>query len=184
MNAEKQQKEMLKTLIKSSSPIFTETQRFTQWWIWGVIGIIDLITIIIMMIDLSTGPEAGTDAAKQEMMLGFFSIVFTFAFTAVIILAFSMKTLLYANVLKVEFVPFTSKLLSPDMVRHAEVVTYHPIRDYGGWGVRTGKGGTVYNVKGNRGIRFDLLNGKHVLVGSQNPEELASFLRSAGFKVS
>jgi hypothetical protein len=58
-------------------------------------------------------------------------------------------------------------------IRRAAAVTYHPARDYGGWGVRAGRKGMAYNVSGNRGVELELSDGRHLLIGSQRAEELA-----------
>jgi len=55
-------------------------------------------------------------------------------------------------------------------------VTYRPIRDYGGWGWRWGWRGRAYNARGNRGVRLDYADGRHLLLGSQRPEELAEVI--------
>ncbi|NVL91956.1 MAG: hypothetical protein HWN71_02845 [Desulfobacterales bacterium] len=52
-------------------------------------------------------------------------------------------------------------------------MTYNPLKDYGGWGIRYGRGGRAYNVSGNRGVYLELSNGKSLLIGSLQPEELA-----------
>ncbi len=57
-----------------------------------------------------------------------------------------------------------------------EVVTYSPIADYGGWGIKWGRGGLALNARGNRGVRLTLRDGRRVLVGSQRPGELAAAL--------
>jgi len=53
-----------------------------------------------------------------------------------------------------------------------EVKKYHPLRDFGGWGIRFGLSGKAYNVKGNMGLCIVLKNGKKILFGTQNPDEL------------
>lgn len=74
----------------------------------------------------------------------------------------------------VRLVPFPwIKINLTDYVGH-EVVTYHPIREYGGWGIRLTLGGRAYNARGNRGVRITYANGRHVLLGSQQPEQLAN----------
>ena len=60
----------------------------------------------------------------------------------------------------------------------AESVTYRPLRDYGGWGIRRGKGGPAYTVSGNRGVRISLLDGTSLLIGSQRADALAAALHS------
>jgi hypothetical protein len=63
-------------------------------------------------------------------------------------------------------------------IQSCEAVTYRPIRDYGGWGIRCGRKGKAYNVTGNRGVQLELTNGKRLLLGSQQPDELAAAIHS------
>jgi hypothetical protein len=58
-------------------------------------------------------------------------------------------------------------------IRRAAAVTYHPARDYRGWGVRMGRNGMAYNVSGNRGVELELMDDRRLLIGSQRAEELA-----------
>ena len=60
-----------------------------------------------------------------------------------------------------------------DQIRGVETRTYRPIRDFGGWGVRSATRGIVYHARGNRGVRLVLASGERVLIGSQRPDELA-----------
>ena len=57
-------------------------------------------------------------------------------------------------------------------IQNAEAVTYRPIMEYGGWGIRFGKNGKAYNVSGNKGVLLTLNEGKPILIGSQKHEEL------------
>ena len=59
-------------------------------------------------------------------------------------------------------------------IRSARVITYDPERDYGGYGIRTMRTGSVYIAAGNRGVRLELATGGIVVIGSARPEELAS----------
>jgi len=75
--------------------------------------------------------------------------------------------------LYIRFYPLTHQKIPFEHIVHCEVRTYNPIREFGGWGIRYGKGGKAYNVSGNRGVQLDLVNGKRLLIGSGRPEELA-----------
>lgn len=59
-------------------------------------------------------------------------------------------------------------------IKSAETVTYDPVRDYGGYGVRITRRGTAYIAGGHRGVRLELVKGGAVLIGSQRPDELVS----------
>lgn len=51
-----------------------------------------------------------------------------------------------------------------------EAREYSPLKEYGGWGIRLGPGGTDYNVRGRMGIQLVLRSGRRVLIGTQDPE--------------
>ena len=51
-------------------------------------------------------------------------------------------------------------------------MTYSPLAEYGGWGIKWGRSGLALNARGDRGVRLTLTDGRRVLVGSQRPEEL------------
>jgi hypothetical protein len=59
-------------------------------------------------------------------------------------------------------------------IERAEAVDYRPIRDYGGWGLRSSfrSGRRAYTVSGSRGVEVDLVDGRRWLIGSQRPVEL------------
>ncbi|MBI3946454.1 MAG: hypothetical protein HY321_11085 [Armatimonadetes bacterium] len=63
-------------------------------------------------------------------------------------------------------------------IRHVEAVSYRPLAEFGGWGIRFGMDGTrAYNARGDRGVRIETTR-RRFLVGSQRPAELAEALRA------
>ena len=61
----------------------------------------------------------------------------------------------------------------------AEIVTYDPVKDYGGYGIRLSPRGRAYIASGNRGVRLTLMKGMKVPLGSQRPQELAQAIAAA-----
>ena len=59
-------------------------------------------------------------------------------------------------------------------IRSVQICTYDPIREYGGYGIRSGRRGKAYIARGRQGVKLVLTTGATVLVGSQQPEELAN----------
>lgn len=59
----------------------------------------------------------------------------------------------------------------------AEVVTYDPVADFGGYGIRSGRGATAYIASGNQAVRLELAGGRKILIGSQDPVRLAGSIR-------
>ena len=91
-----------------------------------------------------------------------------------------LQTQVRADGLFVRFYPFhrRQRKIPLEKVTSFRAVTYRPIWDYGGWGLRCGRGGRAYNVSGRRGVRLEFHDGKHLLIGSQRPEELAAAIES------
>jgi hypothetical protein len=60
------------------------------------------------------------------------------------------------------------KIGRKDILR-VEVREYMPIKEYGGWGIKTGskKYGKAYNVKGKEGLQLYLKDGSRLLFGTQ-----------------
>jgi hypothetical protein len=56
--------------------------------------------------------------------------------------------------------------------------TYEPMREFGGWGIRSGNGGRAFTFRGREGVQLELRSGKKVLIGSQQASGLAAALRA------
>jgi hypothetical protein len=92
-----------------------------------------------------------------------------------------LKTEVRKDGLHIHFYPLMKRVIRFEEITRTDVRTYRPIREYGGWGIRSGLGktGGAYNVSGNRGVQLELSGGKQLLVGSQRPEELAKAIQRA-----
>ncbi|MGW8266876.1 MAG: hypothetical protein ACWGSQ_10940 [Longimicrobiales bacterium] len=66
-------------------------------------------------------------------------------------------------------------------IRKAESVTYSPLSEFGGWGIRAGFGGKrAWTVRGKRAVRLHLRDGTLFYLGSQRPERLLGWIQSVG----
>jgi hypothetical protein len=83
--------------------------------------------------------------------------------------------------LYIRYVPFVKRKIEFQSIERCEARTYNPIREFGGWGIRRGISGRVYNVKGNRGVQL-YLEGRsgrrptRLMLGSQRADELAEVI--------
>lgn len=60
-----------------------------------------------------------------------------------------------------------------------EPVTYSPIREFGGWGMRGGKQKRAWTARGNQALVLTLKDGRRVYLGSDDPAKLESRVRMA-----
>ena len=69
--------------------------------------------------------------------------------------------------------------ISLDSILSAEIMEFRPLMDFGGWGIRNGKGKTKgYFMSGNRGVLITTDVGKKYLFGSDTPERLVQVIKS------
>ena len=148
--------------------VFREVQRFRQAWVW-VLLLLVLLALIVPVIGGILGP--------------LLSLVMVLAGSGLIWLFFVMRlvTEVRADGIYLGFFPFSSqKIMYTTIVGH-RVREYRSIREYGGWGICFNRSGRAYTVSGNLGIQLELSNGKCLLIGTQDPDEL---LRAIGTAVS
>ena len=154
--------------------IFHEEQQFRQVWVWIFIIFPTIIIWYITIQELLFNNPVGNSNASKEMIFVFwigFGILFPLLF---------YKLKLITNVrqdgLYVKFAPFhfSFKKIQLDNLKRHYVRVYNPIREYGGWGIKYGKMGKVYNVSGNRGMQLEFTDRKGLLIGSQKSEQLDS----------
>jgi hypothetical protein len=102
---------------------------------------------------------------------------------AVVVLFLQLETTLAGDTLTVRFgwLPVFQKRIALRDVEHAEVCSYRPIRDFGGWGWRYGRGGVqAFTVQGHSGVCLTMRDGRRYLIGSDRGQELLRALQQRG----
>lgn len=149
---------------------FNEMQRFTQWWLWLIL----LIAITpLFLITLYKGPLLGGESeySKVEFLLLLACCILPF----VVLKSVYLETKIDQKGIYLRFFPLMRKTWRWSEIKRAETVNYGFV---GGWGIRKWtQYGTVYNVRGDAGLAFELKNGKKYLVGTQKKEALESFMK-------
>lgn len=167
-----------------SSYLFREEQTFQQAWIWWTLGLsaalVSGLMAFIMYRQLVQGEPVG-DNPMPNSTLAWFGPLMILIMAGMVLLVRKMKLLteVHSDHLHIRFFPFLTRNIPLSEIVRWEARTYHPIREYGGWGIRYGFKGKAYNVSGNRGVQLELSGGKKLLIGSQRAEELALAIETA-----
>ena len=164
---------------------YTEEQRFTSPWLWILIFIITVVTVLpiwyMFFKQIIIGEQVGSKPISDTgMILLFFGVAGLMGAIIAFIYYATLYTHINAKGVSYMFKPFHRKmhLIPWEDIKSHEVIQYRPILDYGGWGIRYGRGGKAYNVQGNMGLFLTLKSGKTLLIGTQDPETLRSFMKS------
>jgi hypothetical protein len=158
--------------IHPPSALYREDQRF-GWWVYAVlVGMVALTRLPALL------PAAGPLPTAVELSLNIGLILPAILVVGVL----RMTTVVTATEIRVWFgwIPTYRRTLPAGSVARVEVVQYHPVAEFGGWGVRYGRDGErVLNARGDRGVRLHLVDGSRLLIGSQRPEDLALAVEGA-----
>ena len=163
-------------------PLFREVQRFHHWFFWlpivVVVGVIWWQFIQQIVIGRPPGTEPISDWAAWVLTI-VFGIGFP-VFAAIVRLATEVQP----GLLSVRLIPFRGRHIPTHDIQAAYSREYSPMREFGGWGIRLSANGVkAYNAHGNVGVELVLVDGRHVLVGTQRAEELLDALHSAGARI-
>ncbi|MFN5421816.1 MAG: hypothetical protein ACK5AO_00995 [bacterium] len=155
----------MKTEIK-----FTERQHFTQWWLWMIlIGII--ATTSYGAISQHLSDEPGSDTGLLFSLLIFLLVIILFR-------TISLTTQITDEGIMCKLFPFhlSFRVFKWTDIANCHVRKYKPLLEYGGWGLKYGTSGLAYNISGNMGIQLELQDGRKILIGTQQPEEVERVL--------
>lgn len=156
---------------KPHEATFCEVQRFRQIWLWLILAFaaaifwFGFVQQIVFKVPFGTKPAPDIGLITIWLIVG---VILPWFFYAV-----KLITLVKPDGIFFRFVPFHFSYCSIAFsdIQKCDIRSYHPIREYGGWGIRYGFHGKAYNVSGDIGIQFELKNGKKILIGTQKPEE-------------
>lgn len=157
-----------------SGPVFNEEQKFTQRWVQ------------VLLYSVWAGMLVLSIFLAGEREVGLMPAIALFLFISAFVLAFKslqLQTRITGDAISYRFVPVQGRwrvIRRQDIVQMG-LVSYDPLSDYGGWGIRFGRKGIAYTVRGNKGLLIKLPKNKLILIGTSRPDELSSFLHAQGY---
>jgi len=157
--------------------IFAENQRFKQLWFWFVIAMVAGVSFYAFIYQIILGKQFGNSPMSDSKLI--FTVLLSGLFLPLFFFLTELRTRVTEDGLYVKYFPFHQKWLffSPVDIENFRKTKYRPLFEYGGWGIRFGANRKAYNVSGNMGIELTLSNGKHLLIGTQKPDDLESAMQ-------
>jgi hypothetical protein len=163
---------------EASPALFHEAQHFRIWMFWVPILVVTGLVWYEFYQQIIRDNPAGTQPIP-DWAAWVLTIVFGIGFPVV---GFTLRLItdLRSGELQMRVFPFRAARIPLEDVVEAEVREYSGQREYGGFGVRTGRAGKAYTAYGNKGVQLWLKGDERILIGTQRPEELIAVLRKAG----
>ena len=166
-------------MIEKNEIYFREVQRFTQIWVMFLVAIPVVIAWYGAIQQLILHKPFGNNPASDPFMIVIW-IVFGFLFP-IFFLSVKFVTEIKKDGIYILFFPFHLKFRTMPFpsIQSYFARDYSPFKDYGGYGIRYGKQGRAYNVKGKRGVQLNLMSGSKIMIGSQKADELVEAINRA-----
>ena len=169
----------MKKLTMKNDPLFSENQRFKQWWI-------HLITLgIFIFTSYAFIRQVILDHPFLDHPISDIALIGSWISSLIIVLllfGILLQTRIKNDGIYIRFFPFmfSFRHYSWDQLSACYVRQYSPLGEFGGWGYRFGGGGKAFNTSGNKGLQLVFKNRKRLLIGTQMPLELEDTLNSLG----
>jgi hypothetical protein len=160
--------------LKSTRGTFTEIQKFTQWWIWTLLVGLVLLPVYGIYKQILLGQPWGSNPMSDAGL--WFFLLGTLAFIG-LFLYIELRTEIDGRGIRVRLRPVSTNVFSWEQIEKVEPMTY----GFVGYGLRFSfKHGTIYNIKGNKGIAVYLKDGGRFVIGTQKPKEILEAVRVFG----
>jgi len=158
---------------------FQEEQGVNMWWVWLAVLVPAAIIANIFVQQIVCGRPHGEHPGPDWLL--WVLTIFLCLCVPVLLLILRLTVTVDDHGVHVRYRPFVSRLIPFSEIRAFRARRYRPIREFGGWGIRSGLGKkSAYNAKGELGVELYLHDMRSIMIGSQRHEELAEALRRRG----
>jgi hypothetical protein len=158
---------------------FREEQRIDMWWVrLTVLAVAAMAWLSVLSPPLFRCEGA---SCKELAWLPWVLIPLIGVGLPLLFFVLRLTVTIDADGVHVRYYPFIKRQIAFSDIESFCARRYRPIREFGGWGIRSGLGKkAAYNAKGDRGVELYLRDGHSLMLGSQRPKELAAALRARG----
>ena len=160
--------------MKATYPVlFREVQRFRDvWWIMLLVLGLAAMQWWFFLVQIIGGRPLGNNPAPDAVVLLIW-LLFGIGLP-VFFLVLGLEVEVSPNAVTIRFTPLFVRVIDPREIAGVEPLTYRPLVEFGGWGVRGWGGRVAYNVRGNQGVELTLRDGRRILIGTQRATDLAA----------
>jgi len=151
------------------------------WWVHPLIWL-TFLAAVFPLIEMAKGNVGGGEGA---MPLWVFVLCLSLGFglpLAIYSLMGQLRTRVRPDGLDLRwgFMEIIRKKIPIEEIEAVEAVTYSPLGEFGGWGIRVGgMKKQAWTVRGNRAVLLRLKGGTRFYLGSDRPERILQWVSSA-----
>lgn len=153
-----------------TQPIYKESSPWPGWILvmfWG--------TMFLSMVFVSLASAEADD----DRIVGMVILVAVAAAVQLLLSGLTVRLFRDEMVVGLGSLGLIRKRISYTDIVRTESVKYNPLREFGGWGIRWGKGGKkAWTARGDHAVVLHLRDGTRLYVGSDTPGRLEERIRA------
>jgi hypothetical protein len=162
---------------------FREVQRISMWWVWLAVLVPAVVMGCIFVEQIVHGRPHGEHPGPDWLV--WVLTVFLCVGVPALLLILRLTVTVADGGIHIRYYPFVNRTIPFSDIHSFRARRYRPIREFGGWGIRSGLGKkSAYNASGDLGVELYLKDMKSIMLGSQRHEELAAAIRKHGVSES
>ncbi|WP_316805151.1 DUF6141 family protein [Pedobacter nototheniae] len=154
--------------------LFSESQKMGNYSLLILLGAVIILFIFLLIKGFKTKSRTYLIATSFGLIVAAATILLT--------LNLQLYTEIRKDGIYVKLFPLNLKFkhYGWPAISKSYVRTYSPIAEYGGWGLKGSKHNAAINVSGNVGLQLVFKNEDKLLIGTNQPKELALTLKKLG----
>jgi hypothetical protein len=119
------------------------------------------------------------NSGSRDSFSNFLLVAFSITVLGVLFTSYKLVMEIKTDGIYVSFPPFLPRttFYAWSSIEDVYIRQFDPLREYNGWGIKTGLSGFSFTFSGNTGIQLLLKNGDKVLIGTAKPKAVAEVLQ-------
>ncbi len=154
--------------------VFKEEQTYRGTWVMYLILMLEIPTLILV-----TTLVLNSDTDQKESTIGLFFVLFIMITVMVFIFDLKLTTKIDSSGIHYRYFPLNKwREIPKEQILSAKVISFSPLTDHGGWGIKGNSTTKAYTVIGEKGLELDINEKKKILIGTQKYRELSEFIEN------
>lgn len=138
-----------------------------------------ILMLEIPTLVLVTTLVLNSDTDQKEGFSGLVFILIVMIMVIAFIFNLKLTTRIDSSGIHYRYFPLIKwRKIPKEQIRSTEVISFSPISDHGGWGIKGNSTTKAYTVIGDKGLLVDLNEKKKIVIGTQKSHELSEFIEN------
>lgn len=154
--------------------VFNEEQTYRGTWVMYLVLMLEIPTLVLVTTLVLT-----SDTDQKEGIIGLVFVLFIMIMVMALIFNLKLTTRIDSSGIHYRYFPLIKlRKIPKEQIRSEEVITFSPLTDHGGWGIKGNSSTKAFTLVGDKGLLLDINEKKKIVIGTQKSQELSEFIKT------